>query len=72
MFTLSKNTELTKELLQKIIDRFMTMERPKLQLWDNYYRGKHAILNKSYSDASKECNHIITNYCKIITGGADI
>ena len=67
MFTLSKNTELTKELLQKIIDRFMTMERPKLQLWDNYYRGKHAILNKSYSDASKECNHIITNYCKIIT-----
>ena len=67
MFTLSKNTELTKELLQKIIDRFMTMERPKLQLWENYYRGKHAILNKSYSDASKECNHIITNYCKIIT-----
>lgn len=67
MFTLSKNTELTKELLQKIINRFMTTERPKLQLWDNYYRGKHAILSKSYSDASKECNHIITNYCKIIT-----
>ena len=67
MFTLSKNTELTKELLQKILNRFMTTERPKLQLWENYYRGKHAILNKSYSDASKECNHIITNYCKIIT-----
>lgn len=67
MFTLSKNTELTKELLQKIINRFMTTELPKLQLWGNYYRGKHAILNKSYSDASKECNHIITNYCKIIT-----
>jgi SPP1 family phage portal protein len=67
MFTLSKNTELTKELLQKILNRFMTTELPKLQLWGNYYRGKHAILNKSYSDASKECNHIITNYCKIIT-----
>ena len=67
MFTLSKNTELTKELLQKIINKFMTTELPKLQLWGNYYRGKHAILNKSYSDASKECNHIITNYCKIIT-----
>lgn len=67
MFTLNKNTELTKELLQKILNRFMTTERPKLQLWENYYRGKHAILNKSYSDASKECNHIITNYCKIIT-----
>lgn len=67
MFTLSKDTELTKELLQKILNRFMTTELPKLQLWDNYYRGKHAILNKSYSDASKECNHIITNYCKIIT-----
>ena len=67
MFTLSKNTELTKELLQKILNRFMTTELPKLQLWGNYYRGKHAILNKKYNDASKECNHIITNYCKIIT-----
>lgn len=67
MFNLNRDTELSNELLQKILNKFMTTERPKLQLWENYYRGKHAILNKSYSDASKECNHIITNYCKIIT-----
>lgn len=40
---------------------------PKLQKWGNYYNGKHVILNKSYADKSKECNHIVTNYCKIIT-----
>lgn len=67
MFNLNRDTELSNELLQKILNKFMTTERPKLQRWDDYYRGKHTILNKSYSDASKECNHIITNYCKIIT-----
>lgn len=67
MFNLNRETELSNELLQKILNKFMTTERPKLQRWNDYYRGKHAILNKSYSDASKECNHIITNYCKIIT-----
>ena len=67
MFNLNRDTELSNELLQKILNKFMTTERPKLQRWDDYYRGKHAILNKTYSDASKECNHIITNYCKIIT-----
>lgn len=40
---------------------------PKLQKWGNYYNGKHVILNKSYADKSKECNHIVTNYCKIVT-----
>lgn len=67
MFNLNRETELSNELLQKILNKFMTTERPKLQRWNDYYRGKHAILNKTYSDASKECNHIITNYCKIIT-----
>ena len=42
-------------------------EQPKLQRWKNYYDGKHDILHKSYADKSKECNHIVTNYCKIIT-----
>lgn len=67
MFNLNRETELSNELLQKILNKFMTTECPKLQRWNDYYRGKHAILNKTYSDASKECNHIITNYCKIIT-----
>lgn len=67
MFYISKETELTTDLLQKLINKFTVESLPKLQKWENYYRGKHAILNKSYKDTSKECNHIVTNYCKIIT-----
>ena len=67
MIYLSRETELTTDLLQKIINRFMLNTLPKLQKWGNYYNGKHVILNKSYADKSKECNHIVTNYCKIVT-----
>ena len=67
MFYLSQETELTTDLLQKIINKFTVNVQPRLQKWGNYYNGKHVILNKSYKDASKECNHIVTNYCKIIT-----
>lgn len=67
MFYIAKETELTKELLQKLIDKFRLNNLPKMQKWENYYKGNHAILNKSYKDASKECNHIVTNYCRIIT-----
>lgn len=67
MIYLSKETKLTTDLLQKIINKFNTTTLPKLQKYKNYYDGKHAILNKTYKDSSKECNHIVTNYCKIIT-----
>ena len=67
MIYLAKETELTTDLLQRIIGKFRVNELPKLEKWKNYYSGKHAIINKSYSDSSKECNHIVTNYCKIIT-----
>lgn len=67
MIYLSKETELTTDLLQKIINKFNTNTLPKLQRYKDYYDGKHAILNKSYKDNTKECNHIVTNYCKIIT-----
>jgi SPP1 family phage portal protein len=67
MIYLSKETELTTDLLQKIINKFVLNTQPKLQKSKNYYEGKHIILNKSYKDTSKECNHIVTNYCKIIT-----
>ena len=40
MFMLSKDAELTPELLRKILDRFNTTERPKRERWKNYYDGK--------------------------------
>lgn len=66
MFYLDSTQELTVELLQKIINKYSLNILPKLQRWQNYYEGKHDILNKSYADDSKECNHIVTNFCKVI------
>ena len=66
MFYLNKETQLTEALLQKIINKFTTEKLPILQQWKNYYDGKHAILSKTYSDASKPCNRIVTNFAKII------
>lgn len=67
MFYINKETELTVALLQKFISEFILNVQPKLQKWKDYKDGKHAILAKTYADKSKECNHIVTNYCKIIS-----
>lgn len=66
MFYINKNTELTIELLSKMINRFITEDKPKLEKNKKYYDGIQAILNKSYTDESKPCNRTITNYCKNI------
>ena len=66
MFYLNKDTELTVDLLQKMINRFRVNVEPKLHRYKNYYDGLQAILNKSYTDASKPCNKTVINYCKNI------
>lgn len=63
MFYLNKNTELTAELLQKMIGRFRLNVQPKLNKYKDYYNGVQAILNKSYSDPTKPCNKTVINYC---------
>lgn len=66
MFYLNKNTELSVELLQKMINKFTVEVQPKLNKYKNYYDGVQAILNKSYNDSSKPCNKTVINYCKNI------
>lgn len=66
MFNLSKQTELTPDLLYKMLNRFNLNVLPKLQKYKNYYDGTQAILCKHYADASKPCNRVITNYCSDI------
>ena len=66
MFYINKNTELNIELLNKMINKFNTEVKPKLEKNKKYYDGKQEILNKSYSDTSKPCNRTVTNYCKNI------
>ena len=66
MFYLNKETELTIDLLNKMINEFSVNVEPKLKKYKNYYDGLHTILNKSYADENKKCNHTIINYCKNI------
>lgn len=66
MFYINKDTELTVELLQKMINRFRVNVEPKLLRYKNYYDGLQAILNKAYADSSKPCSRTVVNYCKNI------
>lgn len=63
MFYLNRDTELTPDLLYKMINKFNLNVLPKLQKYKKYYDGIQAILSKSYADASKPCNRVVTNYC---------
>lgn len=67
MFYLNREKELDTALLYKMIHRFRLNTEPKLNRYKNYYDGKQAILNKSYTDASKPCNKTVINYCRNIT-----
>ena len=66
MFCIDRERELTGELLTKIINNFTCNVRPVLQKRKDYYDGKHAILRKTYTDPSKVCNRVVTNFCKIV------
>ena len=67
MFYINKETELTTELLNKMINKFNIEVEPKLRKYKNYYDGKQAIIyNKKYSDPTKPCNKTVINYCKNI------
>ena len=66
MFYLNRDTELSVELLNKMINRFNLNVQPKLTKYKKYYDGIQAILNKSYSDSTKPCSKTVINYCKNI------
>ena len=63
MFFLNRETELTPDLLYKMLNKFNLNVLPKLQKYKSYYDGTQAIMSKSYADASKPCNRVVTNYC---------
>ena len=66
MFYINRNEELTTEKVSRIIQSFQLTELPRLQKDYDYFCGKQAILNKTYADSSKVCNHIVKNYCASI------
>jgi SPP1 family phage portal protein len=66
MFYISKDKELTAELLHKMLNSFNLNVRPRLEKYKNYYDGQHKIQSKAYVDESKPCNKTVINYCKNI------
>ena len=66
MFYLNNKTELTADLLMKMINSFNINKLPVRMRYKNYYDGKQAILQKVYADPTKYASRIITNICKNI------
>ena len=67
MFYISKDTELTVSLLEKMINRFNLNRKPYLEKMKKYYDGGQAILQKGYINEDKAHSRVVTNYCKNIT-----
>lgn len=63
MIYVNKDTQMTTQLLAKMIQYFCTCVRPKLQKYKDYYDGSQAILCKTYKDKSKPISRVVTNYC---------
>lgn len=66
-FYLSRKEQLTTDLLQRIISRHVTFNKPTLQVWKNYFDGLQPILDKKYDDENRSCNRLVTNFCRNIT-----
>ena len=49
-FYLSRKEQLTTDLLQRIISRHVTFNKPTLQVWKDYFDGLQPILDKKYDD----------------------
>jgi len=67
LFYISKDTELTVSLLEKMINRFNLNRKPYLEKMKKYYDGGQAILQKGYINEDKAHSRVVTNYCKNIT-----
>ena len=58
--------DLGPEKIRQLLNHWQMNDRVKLQRKYDYYNGKQRILNKTYSDPSKPCNRVVTNYCRSI------
>lgn len=63
MFYINKNTILTKELLEKMIQRFNLEDRQKRIKYKEYYNGKQWDDMPKYADTAKPWNKTVINYC---------
>lgn len=66
MYTLNKDTKITNEVLNKVIEYNEQYEKKFTKLED-YYIGKHSIMSRTKENDSLKNNIIITNHAKYIT-----
>lgn len=69
MFYLSRNEELTVDILQKMLNKFNTSVVGTLRNYKNIYDGKQKILTKQYKNEEEKNNNsvrVVTNYAKNI------
>ena len=66
-YKLSKEQDLTSELIKKLINRHKNNQVPRFQKLDDYYHAKNNILNRQMSDTEKPNNKINHPYASYIT-----
>lgn len=67
MYRLNKDTLITGELIQALVEDFKVSKMARLQRLGRYYRGEHDILGRQLEDPSKPNNKILNPYPKYIT-----
>lgn len=65
MYTLKKDTEINAQVLQAVID-YNDLLAPRFNKMENYYFGKHAVLDRTKLDNDIN-NRIVINHAKYIT-----
>ena len=66
-YKMSKEQELTVELIKKIINKHKQNDVPKMVKMDKYYHAKNAILNRQMADDTKPNNKVAHPYASYIT-----
>ena len=66
-YKLSKEQELTPELIKKLIDKHNQTQIPRLKKLDDYYHTKNKILTRLVADDNKPNNKVAHPYASYIT-----
>lgn len=66
-YKLSKDQELSSELIKKLIEKHKTNQFPRFKKLDDYYHAKNQILNRVMNDEAKPNNKVAHPYASYIT-----
>lgn len=58
--------DINEDLIKILLENHSKIVKSRFKKLDNYYKGKHDILNRSMDDPQKPNNKIVTNFCSYI------